>query len=71
MNFQESAVSRVIARQVGLEKYCEIMKMFNESSSISSDKGFQTAFTGYYKVRNDGTWRRFFIHILIHKKIIR
>lgn len=48
MKDQKTIVSNAIARQVGFEKYRNIMDTFNKGINISDNEDFKKAFNKYY-----------------------
>jgi hypothetical protein len=56
--------------QNGLEKYWRIQKELMETD-VAEDRGFQTRFNAFYKVRRDKDWRSVFYDLLQREKTCR
>lgn len=53
--FQKDALTRLL----GMDKYKNIMEMFNDKSiDLSESKEFQKCFNGFYRVRRDSKWQK-------------
>lgn len=60
MKDQKTIVSNAIARQVGFEKYRNIMDTFKKGINISDNEDFKKAFNEYYIIRRNDGWRGVF-----------
>ena len=49
--------------KVGLDKYCEIQRLFDKVN-INLDKSFQKKFNGFYRVRRNEQWRNIFFELM-------
>lgn len=69
--FSEDAVKQAArllqARKSDIAKYCELLRRSSEVN-VAEDKDFQKAFTAFYRLRRDSSWRSYFFKLFEEQK---
>jgi hypothetical protein len=68
IRLDEAAIERALPlASVGLEKYCRLQAAL-ATTDVAHDRGFQTRFNAFYRVRRGSAWRAAFFSLLQQEK---